>query len=145
MALVAIWALATESPLPGIIGWLILALTFIAASFMAWKRERQKAEAATISPHEQESRRFVSRELAGASHEEFAILMCILDRGEILASQLDLAIKNPEAVSRSIEKWLHKLIAERVEPDTQRTFYSIIPGRRAALEFELFKTDDAPR
>jgi hypothetical protein len=41
MALVAIWALGANRALPYNLGWLILGATFVAASFLAWKREHK--------------------------------------------------------------------------------------------------------
>ena len=45
MALVAFWALATGESLPYNVGLLILGVTFIGASFLAWKKEHDKSSA----------------------------------------------------------------------------------------------------
>jgi hypothetical protein len=59
IALAAIWALLTGRALPNTVGWLIVGITFIAASFLAWRREYEQARAVqtTRSPREERQAR----------------------------------------------------------------------------------------
>jgi len=45
MALLAIYGLSTGATLPQNIAWLVLGLTFIAASFLAWRKEEAEKDA----------------------------------------------------------------------------------------------------
>ena len=56
MALVAIWALATNRGLPYSAGWLILGITFVAASFLAWRHENEHVHAGQGTPSPRDER-----------------------------------------------------------------------------------------
>jgi hypothetical protein len=43
IALLTLWSLTGQRPIPQNLAWLIVALTFLAASFLAWRKERQSA------------------------------------------------------------------------------------------------------
>ena len=106
------------------------------------ERLESAARVPALSTRQQASLDFVQELLQGAPDEaERRILNCILDHGEIEAYQLEKTVKDRDAIARSLEKWLHKLISERVEPATNRTSYSIIPGHKTALELALASRD----
>lgn len=149
MAVVAIWALFTNRGLPYNLGWLILGLTFIAASFMSWRREYERANAAEMTqnarptpvpPQEQAKRDRVCANISGASAGELDVLKYLLDHDEIESSQLHRSVADRDTVSRALEKWVRVFIRERVEHGTNITYFSIIPGMRDALTYVLYNS-----
>jgi len=138
--------------------WSWTRITFIVSAFIVWWQMRQEIKklaeenerlrrdesAATrpqLTEREQSLRSIVRDLIAGSTKAELRVLHCILDHGEIEQYQLDRAVQDRGAVASALEKWRHTLIGETVEIGTNRTSYSIVAGRRSALEAVLGPLD----
>ena len=87
---------------------------------------------------EQENRSVVCALIANAGDDEIAVLKILCDRDEIFATHL-YELGDRDAISNSIGKWRHKLIHERVERDSNATYWSIVPGLKDALVYVLYE------
>ena len=95
IALVTIWALATGVAVPYNLGWLIIALTFIGAAFMSWRRERQQAQA-------------INAQLARELQERNALTLALQDA---LAPKKDPAEEYKE---QEVKTWLEEFTTEEI-------------------------------
>lgn len=164
----SLWALSTGKPLPYNLGWLIIGLTFVLASFMAWRRERQyvcaksqKTEAdlrqrdqiiqtlnaqlaqkPQISAHELANQALVRELIANATKEERSFLEYLLNHEELQAEQVYREHARP-VINSSVYKWQHKLIKIRQDTRNGETFWAIVPGLRPALAYLLYEPPEA--
>jgi hypothetical protein len=143
MALMAFWALATGESLPYNVGLLILGLTFIGASFLAWKKEHDKASSSSEEYHLELARKGLE-DIGPAS---FPLLRHLMIHGTLTFGRHDPPV--PEGLNaRDLHALLsvavnHQLVTNRHhdQPGGEEESFEIAPGMAAALRQLLYGSE----